>query len=293
MGEEERTEQDKLPCLLMEGKSPVSGYETLTVSPTWSGKPTEYAAKPKLLEDGQPGLEGYLVPFYVLSDRGTFFVPGAFKRTLQENLFNAHHLYQHWADLTLGKHVAGVEDRVGLRIAVQINEDKELGRDIMSDYRFGIPYGWSIGFDRITWRSGTEKDNAKLDRSGTRWFRDTPIEDLTAITEAHMWESSTVSWGAIHNARPDVVMNRSIPPAQVDDLQPLYQALRRGKLSPDQRRQIEALLATIPLRAAAGSSHGTREESEEPTDDVVALEQIALEIEHMFIEHDVAYGDVA
>lgn len=288
-GEEERLQE---PSMLMEGKSPATGHETLTVSPTWSGEPTQYAAKPKLLEDGQPGLEGYLVPFYVLSDRGTYFVPGAFKRTLQENLFNAHHLYQHWPDLTLGKHVAGAEDRTGLRIAVQINEDKELGRDIMSDYRFGIPYGWSIGFDRLAFRSGTESDDKKLDRSGTRWYRDTPIEELTAITEAHMWESSTVSWGAIHNARPDTVLSRGLPITDVDDLEPIFQALRKGRMNPEQRRQIEALLATIPLRAAAGHDHGTREEGENESD-VAALDQAALEIEHLFIEHGIAYGDVA
>lgn len=290
---DEDQDEQKRPSLLMGGKSPITGYETLTVSPTWSGQDTAYKAKAKFLDDGQPGVEGYLVPFYVLSDYGTYFIPGAFKRTLQENLFNAHHLYMHWPDLTLGKHIGGVEDKIGLRIAVQLNEDKQLAADVMSDYRFGIPYGWSIGFDTLARRSGTPADDKKLDRSGVRWLRDTPIEDLTAITEAHMWESSTVTWGAIHSAKPDTVLNRSFAlGSDFEQIEPLFQALRKGRMTPEQRRQIEALMATHPLRAAAGQDHGTREEGEHDNE-VVALEQIALEIEHLFLEAGVAYGDVA
>lgn len=204
---------------------------------------------------GEPGMVGYLAPKYVLSDRGTYFVKGAFEKTAQEQLGKAHHLYQHWPDLTIGKHVAAEEDKVGLRVTVQINEDKQLGRDVMSDYRFGIPYGWSIGFDPVKDRTGTEDDDKKLDRSGVPHLAHVPVNELRAITEVRWWEGSTVTWGAIHNAGPDTIQSRQRFTRA--DLAVLIAAVRDGTLGDEQFAQLNDLIEAMQTRAGAGTDHST------------------------------------
>lgn len=204
---------------------------------------------------GEPGMIGYLAPKYVLSDRGTYFVKGAFAKTAIEQLSKAHHLYQHWPDLTIGKHVAAEEDKVGFRVTVQINEDKQLGRDVMSDYRFGIPYGWSIGFDPVRDRSGKDDEDSKLDRSGVPRLKNIPITELRAIEEVRWWEGSTVTWGAIHSAGPDTVQSRQR--FTHANIAVLLAAIRDGRLTPEQEAQIETLITTWQTRAGAGESHST------------------------------------
>lgn len=224
------------------------GYQTFSASPTFAA----LAVKPTLLPD-EPGLEGYLAPTYVLADRGLFFVPGAFKKTIQERLSTAHHLFDHWPMLVAGRHVRAEEDRRGLRVVVKLNEEKELGRDLMSDYRFGVGYGWSIGFDAVRDRSGDEKDDAKLDRSGAPHLANVPITELRAITEARWWEGSTVPWGAIHSAGPDVVQSR-LPRLE---LHALTRLIREGRLTDEQAADLESLVAAWQARAGAGSDHST------------------------------------
>jgi HK97 family phage prohead protease len=249
------------------GEAP-GGYATFAASPGFGtlAKPTP------TLAPGESGLEGYLAPTYVLADRGLFFVKGAFTKTIQERLDTAHHLFDHWPDQIAGRHVSAAEDAKGLRVAVKLNEEKQLGRDLMSDYRFGIGYGWSIGFDAVKDRSGDEKDDAKLDRSGAPHLANVPITELRAVTEARWWEGSTVPWGAIHSARPDIVQSRIAAPA----LSALLAAVRAGTLTPEQDAAITELIAAREARAGAGLGHSTP--------DVPAPRPYAAELDLLFLE---------
>lgn len=213
----------------------------------------------KLLPD-QPGMQGYLAPKYVLADRGLFFTDGAFKRTVNARMKGAHHLYDHdtWMpESVIGTHTDAVEDDKGLYVTVAINEDNDLGRLVMSNYRFGIKYGWSYGWDTVQDRSGNAADDKRLDRSGAPHLANVPINELRAITETRAWEGSTVPWGGIHTAGPDVIQSRGDRLAKT--ISTLITAMTAGTLTDEQQRQAEALVTAWNQRPAPDESHRTRE----------------------------------
>lgn len=233
-------------------------YDALTVDD--GGAVAYLAAQP--LSD-RPGFDGYLVPWYVLSDRGTFFTPGAFKKTASERMKLAPHLWMHedWSQ-PIGKHVAAFEDERGFRIAVEINPEIPEGAQTLSNLRFGTPLGLSVGFDRLADRSGTEADGAKLDRrTAPDYLKTAPINELRAITAARWWESSSVVFGAIATAKPDVVHA-----AGIADLAALLAALEAGTLDPARLQQVKDLVAAYQAFAAAGApdTHGTDDEPARP-----------------------------
>lgn len=223
-------------------------FDALTIGE--DGAPEFLKAQPM---SDKPGFDGYLVPWYTLSDRGSYFVPGAFKKTATERLKKAPHLWSHnmWQDLVPpGHHSAAIEDDKGFRISVLINEGIKEGADIMSALRFGSPLGLSVGFDGIRDRTGTEEDDAKLDRrTAPDYWKNVPITELRAITEARWWESSSVVFGAIATAKPDEVRSRA-----ADTLQSLLSAITAGTLTPEQVIQAEAFVTAWQTRAAAGST---------------------------------------
>jgi HK97 family phage prohead protease len=229
----------------------VSGIPTSTAN-------TSLAKLGATLLPDESGLQGYLAPTYVLADRGLFFVPGAFKKTASEHMVGSHHLLYHWPDLIIGQQVAAEEDARGLKVVTKLNENIDLGREVMSNYRFGINYGWSLGFDSIKDRSGNANDDKLLDRSGVPFLKNVPINELRAIVEARGWEGSTVPWGSIEKARPDIVQSRS---ADLDDVLSQYlDDLKAGTLSTGQLTQLEAIAAELSGRAGAapeGETHST------------------------------------
>jgi len=203
------------------------------------------------------------VPWNVLSDRGTFFTPGAFKKTAKERIKIAPHLWMHedWSQ-PIGKHVAAIEDDKGFRIGVELNEAIPHAAQTLSNLRFGIPMGLSIGFDRIADRSGTPEDDAKLDRrTAPDWLKTLPINELRAITEARWWEASTVVFGAIATAKPDTIHS-----AGADALAALLAALKAGTLDAAQTAQITDLVAAYEAFAAAAraAGHSTGSETARP-----------------------------
>lgn len=233
-------------------------------APDDSGERDRYAPQPM---SSRPGVEGYAVPWYVLSDRGTFFVPGSAKKTIKERLAAAPHLYQHFDDEVIGFHVDAIEDDIGFRIAVAINEETRYGAEVMSNHRFAAEMGrqayqFSIGLDRVAFRTGTDKDDSLLNRAyAPGYWQNVPINELTAITEWKWYEDSTVTFAGIGNAQPDIIHG-----AGESDYAELLAGLKAGKLQPTQLQQITELVAAHEAFAAAGASdtHGTNTEAARP-----------------------------
>lgn len=227
-------------------------YETFDALTIGADGSTEFLAAQPLSD--KPGFDGYLIPYYTLSDRGSFFVPGSGKKTARERLKLAPHLWSHnmWVDeVPPGHHVAAdADDPKGFRISVAMNEGIQRGAEIMSALRFGTPMGLSVGFDTVRDRSGTEDDDGKLDRrTAPGYWQNVPVNELRAITEFKWWESSSVVFGALATAKPDEVRSRS-----ADTIQSLIAAIAAGTLSPEQERQAEAFVRAWEQRAAAGST---------------------------------------
>jgi hypothetical protein len=225
-------------------------------APDDTGERDRYAPAPM---SSMAGVEGYAVPWFVLSDRGTYFVPGSAKKTIKERLSSAPHLYQHFDDEVIGFHVNAVEDEIGFRIAVAVNEATARGAEVMSNHRFAAEMGrqayqFSIGLDRVAFRTGTDKDEQKLNRAyAPPYWQNVPINELTAITEWKWYEDSTVTFAGIGNAQPDIIHSAS--PEQIKEL---LAAVKAGTLDPAQTQQIKDLVAAYEAFAAAGATpHGT------------------------------------
>lgn len=212
-----------------------------------------------------------LVPFWTLSDRGTYFVPGSGKKTAKEAGANAPHLYQHDPWQMIGKHSWAEERDDGLYIGVDVNEEVPGGAQVMSNLRFGVPSGVSAGIDRLGQRPGTKADDAKLRRETAPAFvQMMAIEDLVAITEYKLWESSTVTWGALATAKVTEVNAAS---STAD----LIQALTCRALAPAELQQVQAFVDSQAALAAAATEHSTEAPGGDtaPDDDEQALLMLA------------------
>lgn len=243
-----------------------------------------------LLPD-EPGMTGYLARFNVVTDRGTFFVKSAFNKSLLERKTSPH-LWQHWPDLIIGVNKDAEVDSKGLKIKAVLNESDELGARAMSMYRFGAEHGWvpgwSIGFDRVKDRTANEEEMARLDFTGAGPYKNAPYTELRAITEANIWEGSSVTWGAIHNAGPDVVHARSSVLSV--DIATLSVAAREGRLTPEQLAQVSQLsnlIATQQTRAGAGAT------SHHSTPPVPSQDQHAAALDLLFFELGIIDGVAA
>jgi HK97 family phage prohead protease len=238
-----------------------------------------------LLPD-EPGMVGYLARKYVVTDRGTYFTNGAFKRTIEHHPARPH-LWQHWADMIIGVNQAIEEDSKGFKIKAVLNEDDADGARAMSVYRFGLMHGWvpdwSLGFDRLKDRSGTEADFKRLDFSGAPEYRNSAPEDLRAITEASWWEGSTVTWGALAGAGPDVIHRAG--PEIVARVVDMCAAIRSGRLPDDQLQQLQDELTATQTQRGRGSGHST---SPAPVS-----RPYAAELDLLFLELGISQGEHA
>lgn len=235
-------------------------YETYDALVEIDGAVQYLAAQP--LSD-RPGFDGYLAPFHTLTDRGTFFVPGAFKKSARERMKIAPHLWQHDFSLEgpIGKHAAAFEDDIGFRISVDLNTETQRGAELLSNLRFGTPIGLSVGFDPIRDRSGTDDDDAKLDRrTAPDYLKTIPVNELRVITEARFWESSSVTFGGLATAKPDMV-HRAIGEV---DLAAIISGLTDGTLPADQLALVHEIVAAHERLAAAGTDHGTGTDQARP-----------------------------
>ena len=126
---------------------------------------------------------GYFASFNTLDSDGDVITKGAFSKSIQENGPKSNspriaHLLQHRPHDTIGKLLELEEDGVGLRFVSKLSESTK-GRDTLIQYQEGILQEHSVGFNTIK----SNRDH----------------KEHNEITEARLWEGSTVTWGANEN----------------------------------------------------------------------------------------------
>lgn len=124
-------------------------------------------------------------------------MPGSFSKTIKDNFYRVKWFRNHDRNELVGVPLEAKETNEFLVVRGKINMDKQLGRDIYSDYKLFAEYGLSlehsIGVDAIKYLDDHENKVRK-------------------VTEWKWWEFSTLtSWGA----------NENTPMLEMKSLEPL------------------------------------------------------------------------
>jgi len=152
--------------------------------------------------DAEQGiLTGYASKYWVVDSYGEVTAPGAFAKTISERgpqgANRIHLRYEH--QVTIGSHRTMVEDPIGLLIEAKVSDDGADGTRVRRHLADGVKYGLSIGFRRISDRSGTPDD--PLDYTyAPNWVRQMPPEDIRVLTGVGLMENSVVSFPAVDSA---------------------------------------------------------------------------------------------
>jgi len=146
-------------------------------------KPDTGVALIKDIDKETRTVTGYFSVFGNVDSDGDMIMPGAFKRTLQNNLRRIKHLWQHNPHQPLSsastENLIVKEDAVGLYFESKMN-NTSWGRDAIEAYLSGTVDEHSIGFNTVN---------------------QTKKQGYNEITEIKLWEGSSVTWGANAEAR--------------------------------------------------------------------------------------------
>lgn len=121
---------------------------------------------------------GYFSVFGNIDSDKDMIMPGAYKKTLEENKSRIKHLWQHDVRYPLAKPSVLKEDNHGLYFESSISKTS-YGKDVIQLYADGVIEEHSVGFQTV-------KNSQK---SG-----------YNEITEIKLWEGSTVTFGANSSA---------------------------------------------------------------------------------------------
>lgn len=175
---------------------------------------------------------GYFSIFNNKDSDGDIIIPGAFKKTIQENGPATRaggrilHLYQHDPTKVLSKPKLLQEDDKGLYFESAISHTA-LGKDVIQLYFDGVLTEHSIGFQTI--KSEESRDGNKL-------------------IELKLWEGSTVAWGANMEALMTSFKAEGFPETIYDTLIKKLEALNaavKGNYTDDTARQLEIQLKQL------------------------------------------------
>jgi HK97 family phage prohead protease len=153
---------------------------------------------------------GYFSIFGNVDSDGDMIMPGAFKRTLENNYRRAKHLYQHdflhVLSGTKNGNLTLKEDSKGLYFESKITETS-YGADVVKLYESGALDEHSIGYE-------VKKQNK--------------ASSYNELLELKLWEGSTVTWGANEMAITEQI--KSMNPQQLLNKYELFhKELRTGK----------------------------------------------------------------
>ncbi len=151
---------------------------------------------------------------------------GAFLKTFKENNGRIKHVIDHTmkASAIVGLPVKMYESETHAVVESAINTEKQIGKDLISDYKFFKDYNrtmeHSYGYETI--KAGTAKVKGE------------------EILELKMWEYSTVGWGM--NDGTGLLSMKSFT---MDDIDHLEAYLRKYDVSNTKGKQIEMIIKNI------------------------------------------------
>lgn len=179
--------------------------------PSYDGLLTKAQDPVSFKADAESGLlSGYASKFWVVDSYGECTAPGCFQKSIAERgpeSAQPRILLRYEHEFTIGTHTAIAEDATGLAIEAQAKDDGMYGSVVRSHLSGDapVPYGLSIGFRRIGFRTATAEDPLILDFAPS-WVRQmvaTDISQIYVLTEVKLMENSVVSFPAVDNALVD------------------------------------------------------------------------------------------
>lgn len=208
--------------------------------------------------DAESGiLSGYASKFWVVDSYGECTAPGCFQKSITERGPKSQQpriilRYEH--EYTIGTHTEIAEDGQGLAIEAQAKDDGMWGSVVRSHLGGDapVPYGLSIGFRRIGWRTATADDPLVLDFAPA-WVRQmvaTDVSQIYVLTEVKLMENSVVSFPAVDNALIDGYRADDL---NVRALQRVMADLKAGRLTDAHLELITQITAALPADRAPES----------------------------------------
>ena len=181
---------------------------------------------------------GHFAVFDNVDSDNDIFIPGSFKKTIEERgpegANRIMHLRHHNTFEPLGKPTILTEDKKGVFFETKISKTS-FGLDILQLYQDGVLTEHSVGFKTI-------KEEAE-------------DEEPTKILEVMLWEGSTVTWGANHEATFAGFKENEV----INKIDVLTKALKNGHYMDDtfalleiELNQMKSLLIREPSNDTSG-----------------------------------------
>lgn len=216
----------------------------------------------KDIDTAEGRIQGYFAIFGNVDSDGDMIMPGAFKKSLQENMQRVKHLLQHDPSKPLSSIKSGLkikEDTTGLYFDSTITKTS-WGKDTLLLYMDGVVDEHSIGYEVI---------------------RESKASNYKELHQLKLWEGSTVTFAANPEAR--VTGIKSMTREQmIDRSSILAKALRNGKYENEEvfdlldiyLKQLQTSIINIPTNSTAAD-----EESPQPLekDEDLLLLDLSLE----------------
>lgn len=205
--------------------------------------------------DSKRGIvEGYFSTWGIVDSDGDEILPGAYKKSLQENGPGSarprlYHLWQHSTQHPLARFTEDqslMEDHKGLFFRSKISRTS-YGRDALLLYEDGVVNEHSVGIQIV-----------KNERAGEGHMR---------VLEVKLWEGSTVTWGANMNTPTTAVKDQD--PTDLAEkfnerINNLSKAIKDGSYTDEtfvllelQLKQIQAHYSSLISSIQPGGSTGT------------------------------------
>lgn len=190
--------------------------------------------------------------FGIKDSDGDIITPGAFKKTIKENMARIKHLKFHDTRQSPGKILKIWEEGEYVLAESQLNQDTQIGRETFAEYKLGQITEHSHGFVPV--KQGYSKE-----------------QNANIISEVKLYEvSSLLAWGA-NEFTPMVGMKDS---DISDKLAPLVKELKAGNLSETEiTAKIKELFMSIIADAPDNGSRTfsvtiiSEHSEDEPSDD--------------------------